>query len=421
MKIPVTCDEGGRLERIPLEELTRFQGRLKTLSEDNYNLCRSSLLEHGFSFPVFYWRDKAGGCHIIDGHQRLFVVEKEGYEIEGDIPVVDIKAKDKREAARKLLSLNNTYGHLDGQGLYEFVHDMDIDAIIELPKHDLPGIDIDSFLEEFYDVVEAGNGEGDGDNVPDVQDKVISQAGDLWLLGRHRVLCGDSTKEEDVSRLMDGIMVRLILTDPPYGINQDGITNDEPHVHQRLIAGAISNFPLNDGICISFASTRTFPVWLDLIRENGYNFQRMLWLYKSAQCTYPWRGWILTSESILVATRGKNLDWQEIKPYSHDCYSLSEVSGELSDDLGWHGSVKPLNVVVDLLKRTCGGGGMVYDPFLGSGTTLIAAEKEDKVCYGMEIAPQYVDVIVRRWQEFTGEEAVLEETDEPFSVVSKRR
>jgi len=127
----------------------------------------------------------------------------------------------------------------------------------------------------------------------------------------------------------------------------------------------------------------------------------MLWLYKAAQMAKPWRGWILKSESILVSTVGK-AQWNEVKPYAHDCYYKSEVSGQLPKDSGWHGSVKPLDVVVDLTQRVCGNGGIVYDPFLGSGTTLIACERLGRKCRAVEISPAYVAVALQRWADATG-------------------
>jgi DNA modification methylase len=153
--------------------------------------------------------------------------------------------------------------------------------------------------------------------------------------------------------------------------------------------------PIDNGVVVAFQSPRTFHAWTDSARANGFTFERMLWLYKAAQCTFPWRGWILTSESIPVCSIGKP-DWQEVHPFSHDCYYLPEVSGELAKDAGWHGSVKPLSVVSDLLARICATGAVVFDPFLGSGTTMVAAQNLGRKCYGLEIAPGYCGVILER-------------------------
>jgi DNA modification methylase len=124
-------------------------------------------------------------------------------------------------------------------------------------------------------------------------------------------------------------------------------------------------------------------------------------MYKAAQCTFPWRGWILTSESIPVCSIGKP-HWQEVHPFAHDCYYLSEVSGELDKDSGWHGSVKPMSVVSDLLSRISASGQIIYEPFSGSGTTIIACENLQRKCRAIELSPGYVAVALERWATYTG-------------------
>lgn len=220
---------------------------------------------------------------------------------------------------------------------------------------------------------------------------------------KHRLLCGDCTDGNCITILMDGELAGCVLTDPPYGQSQKGVINDEPEKLDRIINDAIMNIPVENGAGIFFQSPRTFPVLLDHARNNGWLFERMLWLYKTAQCVYPWRGWLLTSESIIVLSRG-NPGWKDKKPYSHDCYQVSEVSGELGADCGWHGSVKPISVVTDLLSRISGD---VYDPFLGSGTTLIACEQLGRRCRAVEISPGYVAVALQRWADATGKEPKL--------------
>jgi hypothetical protein len=145
------------------------------------------------------------------------VLEREGWELDGDVPVVEIEAKDEKEAAEKLLVLSSTYGKIEPQGVYEFTEQYGIDLRdFDLP--DLPDFDIDSFTAEFYEDLSGGN--GDPEAVPEVQEEAISQTGDLWLMGDHRLLCGDSTKAEDVERVMDG-GYGAIVSDPPYGISVD--------------------------------------------------------------------------------------------------------------------------------------------------------------------------------------------------------
>jgi len=218
---------------------------------------------------------------------------------------------------------------------------------------------------------------------------------------RHRLLCGDSTNAEDVARVMGGGKAAAVLCDPPYGQNQKGVEHDSPEEHSALMSGAIAALPIENGVIAAFQSPRTFHAWTDPARARGFVFERMLWLYKAAQCTFPWRGWILTSESIPVCSIGKP-QWQDVHPFSHDCYYLSEVSGELDQDSGWHGSIKPLSVVSDLMRRICPSGAVVFDGFLGSGTTLVACENLGRRCRAMEISPNCCAIILQRMRDAFG-------------------
>ena len=140
-EISVTCKGSST---VPLDKLQDFQGNLKTLGDAEFEKLKRQILKYGFSFPVFVWGD-----HILDGHQRVFVVRSmvdEGYTIT-DIPVVEIEAKDKKEAGEKLLALNSHYAKMTDEGLNEFLHDMSIDVGAIAGDLELPDIDMDSFLE----------------------------------------------------------------------------------------------------------------------------------------------------------------------------------------------------------------------------------------------------------------------------------
>ena len=240
-----------------------------------------------------------------------------------------------------------------------------------------------------------GDAEPQIDRAAELLEKWQVRLGDLWRIGEHRLACGDCTDKAVVERVMGGEKAGACVTDPPYGQNQAGVTNDAPEQLQGIITGAITNLPVVDAVVLAFSSPRTFPVWLDTARAVGHKFERMLWLYKAAQETFPWRGWLLKSESILVTSVG-NGQWQDVHPYSHDCYYKSEVSGQLAPNSGWHGSVKPLDVVQDLIARVSLVGGLVIDPFLGSGTTLVACQNLHRRGRGIEISPEYCSVVLER-------------------------
>ena len=229
------------------------------------------------------------------------------------------------------------------------------------------------------------------------------ELGTLWQLGQHVLMCGDCTDAEDMKALMDGHCADCVLTDPPYGQNQEGVSGDEPENLNKVIS-VLEDLPIVNAVVTAFQSPRTLMAWMNKAAEAGLQFERMLWLYKKAQMSFPWRGWLLKSEAILLFSKGEP-HWNDVKPYHHDVYELPYVSKELPAGIGWHGSVKPLSVVTDLLNRTSRQGDIVLDPFGGSGTTLIAAEQIQRTCCMMEIEPKNCEVIIKRWEITTGQKA----------------
>lgn len=219
--------------------------------------------------------------------------------------------------------------------------------------------------------------------------------GDLWQIGKHRLLCGDSTKREDVERVMGGENAGAVVTDPPYGINQEGIDNDNPEGLSELFKGCLSVMPIENAVIIAFQSPRLFPVWLDAARAAGHKFERMLWMYKPNDVCYPWRGWLQKSEAILVSSIGKT-DFIRVDPYAHDCYISNWDSETKKEIKGWHASIKPLPLIQDLTSRVEGD---VYEPFCGSGTTMVACQNLNRKCRAIEISPAYCAVTLQRMQD----------------------
>lgn len=207
IKISCKCSDS-----LPIDELKAFQGKLKTIDEESFNKLKASILIYGFSFPIFIWNK-----NILDGHQRFYAVQRlidEGYELKNNtLPVVWIEAKNAREAAEKLLLINSKYAKIDQQGFEIFIEDYDIkleDINIVL---DIPEIDLGLTKAEDY------KGLTDPDEIPEVEEEPVTKPGDIWILGEHRLCCGDSTKIEDVERLMDGQKADMVFCDPPYGVS----------------------------------------------------------------------------------------------------------------------------------------------------------------------------------------------------------
>lgn len=387
-----------QIETLPLTTITHY-ARNPRHNQGAISVVKASLQEYGWQQPIVVDKDHV----IIVGHTRYLAAMELGWT---EAPV--------HVAAHLTPAQAKAYRLMDNKSHERAEWDTDL---LALEMEDLRGLDFDLSLTGFdmaeLDALAAPEGhpkEGDTepqiDRTEELREQWGVEPGQLWILGEHRLLCGDSTKAEDVARVMGGDKADAVLTDPPYGQNQEGVPNDEPEKHADLMAGAIKQLPITDGVVIAFQSPRTFHAWTDATRKLGFTFERMLWMYKAAQCTFPWRGWILKSESIPVCSIG-NPHWQDVHPFAHDCYYLSEVSGELDNNSGWHGSVKPMSVVSDLLSRISAPSQIIYEPFSGSGTTLIACENLNRKCRAIEISSAYVAVALQRYLDHTGKTPVL--------------
>lgn len=226
------------------------------------------------------------------------------------------------------------------------------------------------------------------------------EQGEIWRLGDHRLMCGDSAKKADIDALLDGRIAHAMLTDPPYGIEHEGIPHDDPREAAILYFQVFALWPMKDAVSAAFQSPRLLTIWLDALQTAGHRFERLLWHYRSWGKTFPWRGWRMSSDAIVLSSVGSPA-WPESTKSSLDTYIKDEPEPE------WiarqHPTIKPLWICEDILAKLPIG--MVVDPFLGTGTTLIAAEKLGRLCYAMEIAPKYCEVAIQRWESFTGREA----------------
>ena len=226
------------------------------------------------------------------------------------------------------------------------------------------------------------------------------QPGDVWQIGEHRLMCGDCTDKATVDRLMGGEKAQAVVTDSPYGINREGIENDDPEGLRTLFDGCLAAMPVENAVIINFQSPRLFPVWLDALRSAGHKFERMLWMYDENDQTKPWHYWLMCSQAICISSIGKPM-WSDCKAH-HDTYTIGLNrewrAGGVENDFS-HASVKPAGVVQDIMAHTVG---ITYDPFAGSGTTGIACENLKRKARMIEISPAYCSVILQRMKDATG-------------------
>ena len=247
------------------------------------------------------------------------------------------------------------------------------------------------------------------DEVPDPPSEPITKTGDLWILGEHRLLCGDSTKAEDVERLMAGAKAGMMVTDPPYGVDYDGgqanakkreklSGDDTTEVFNAGMSAALSAVP-SGAWYIWHAGRYAEPVYA-AVRKCGFDVRALIvWNKLKAHYGAPSAHYCQKHEPCLYAVRDS----------AGFCGPSNEVTVwdiEQPHRNEHHPTQKPIICMARAIRNH--EAESVYDPFLGSGTTLIAAEQLGRKCYGMEISPAYCDVIVKRWENLTGKKAVRE-------------
>jgi hypothetical protein len=330
---------------------------------------------------------------VYDGHQRLAVL-KAAFGSNYNVMALQ-SSRPLTEQERQELTIAAHTGTV-GQFNWDELANWDVGALQEwgMDAETLKGWKSDAGA--LSTMLEAAKPQADAepqiDRAAELLEKWQVKTGDLWRIGEHRLLCGDSTKREDVERVMQGEKAGAVITDPPYGINREGIENDDPEGLRSLFDGCLVNMPIENAVIIAFQSPRMFPVWLDAIRLAGHKFERMLWMYKPNDVCYPWQGWLQTSEAILASSIGKP-EFVKAEPYAHDTY-ISNWDKETKQEIdGWHASIKPYPLIYDLVSRTSG---TVYEPFLGSGTTLVACQNLSRKCRGIEISPAYCAVTLER-------------------------
>jgi DNA modification methylase len=275
----------------------------------------------------------------------------------------------------------------------------------------------DADLKDLIDKPQGTDGLTDPDEVPEVaQNEFGVKRGDIWQLGNHRLMCGDSTLKDDVDNLMNGNYANIMITDPPYGVKLDQSWRDKALGNKALGKGnkkTIANddkadwletYKLFSGnIAYVWHASKYPDIVMNNLREAGFDIcQQIIW-NKSVMimggCDYHYK-----HEPCWYAVRkNKNHDWIGDRKQTSviDDAPPNHIMGGSKEEKTEHPSQKPLSCML-LLKNHSGN---VYDPFLGSGTTLIACEKTGRKCYGMELDEHYCSVIIKRWQDFTGKKA----------------
>jgi len=356
-----------------------------------YKKIKDSIEEFGFADPLVVNADMT----IIGGHQRLNVAIDLGYT---EVPCAVVDVDKTREKALNI-ALNKITGEWDEQLLADLLTDLkDADYDLDYTGFDAP--EVDALFSNIYDKKVK---EDDFDVDKELKQPCFSQSGDLWLLGRHRVICGDSTGEEVYTRLMDGEKANLVLTDPPYNVDVEEtagkIMNDnmeDSEFHKFLLSAyrcMHSNLADDGSIYVWHADTEGIN-FRTAFKEAGFYLSGCCIWVKNAlvlgRSPYQWRhepclfGWKQKGKHQWYGDRKQTTVWEYDKPRA-------------SKD---HPTMKPVNLMSYPIKNSTMTNGIVLDPFLGSGSTLIACCETDRVCRGIELDPKFVDCIVKRYIEW---------------------
>lgn len=367
----------------PIKQIKTAKYNPRRISDQQLASLKASIERFGFVDPVIV-NDRTGT--LVGGHQRIKAAKDLGLK---DVPVVSVNLDDAEEKALNV-ALNKISGEWDLDLLRGVLEDVQAGGL---------DLSLTGFTEEEWSAMSgapAGTaGLTDPDEVPELPEEAetITQPGDLWLLGEHRLLCGDSTKAEDVARVMGGVRADAVITDPPYGTGicaPNGIGNSSV---------GMALFGDEDA---SLART-AFTTWSALAPVQiwwGANY------YSDAlPGSSSWAVWdkdhhgmtFADAELAYISLGGP------VRVFRH-AWSGAHRASERATKRE-HPTQKPVALYVWLFETWGGNIRLIADPFLGSGTTLIAAEQLGRKCYGLEISPQYCDVIVRRWEQFTGKKA----------------
>ncbi len=422
----------------PIDKFVPYPRHLRKHDRAVDSMC-ASLREFGFKIPVLARSDG----EVVDGQLRLKAARQQGSWPGGDttqIPVVpcDEWTPAQVKAFRLLVNRSATWADWD-----EELVALELQELVEVGFDlSLTGFDIGE-IDDFLPMAEEARAEV----APPPPKNPVSRLGDLWLCGKHRVLCGDATRPEDVERLLDGRQPILMLADPPYGIELDsewrdraGLTGcgpaepsylkhrSEGHTETTISGDTRADwseaFALVPSLQVAYvwhASRFTREVLDGLLRIGFLHHQQIIW-DKGRTVLTRTLYWFQHEPCWFV--RKKNAPWYGKAGENSTIWASPSpkfIMGGSEEEKFDHPTQKPLDLmqrpILNHLKR----GELVYDPFLGSGTTLAAAEVTGRVCVGIEIDPQYSDVSVTRWQTLTGKKATLLGDGRSFAEVARRR
>jgi DNA modification methylase len=406
------------IERWALNQLVPYARNPRTHSEAQIAQIAASMVEFGFTNPILVDKEAV----IVAGHGRLAAARKLGLDV---VPVIVLDHLTPTQR-RALVIADNRIA--ESAGWDDAMLQVELMALKEESFDlSLTGFDPDELADLLAGEEGATEGQTDDDAAPEVPEVPVSRLGDVWLLGKHRVLCGDSTLAHSFEVLMAGMRADMVFCDPPYNVDYANSAKDKLRGTNRPIL----NDNLGDGfydfllsalkptiascdgaVYVAMSSSEldtlqaafreaggkwsTFVIWA----KNTFTLGRADYQRQYEPILY---GWPVGAARHWCGDRDQSDVWQIKKPHKNDL----------------HPTMKPVELVERAIRNSSRPGNVVLDPFGGSGTTLIAAEKTGRLAHLIELDPKYVDVIVRRWQDWTGKQATREADGVAFDALTQ--
>jgi DNA modification methylase len=405
-----------QVESWPIERLLPYAANARTHPDEQVAQIAGSIAEFGFNVPCLV--DERGV--LVAGHGRVLGARRLGLQ---QVPVIRLGHLTDAQARAFRLADNRI-------ALNAGWDDALLSAELERLKEDGVNLELLGFaeneLDQLLDALDAGGPSEEENDVPEPPTQAVTRPGELWLLGPHRLLCGDATVATDVERLLDGARPHLMVTDPPYGVDYDPNWRVESGVSSTARPGKVNNDDRADWR----EAWSLFPGEVAYVWHSGVRSRTVAESLEA--CDFKIRAQIIWAKPRLVLGRG-DYHWQHepcfyaVRNDAHwqgarDQTTLWTIgAGAEEDEATVHGTQKPVECMRRPMINNSTRGDLIYEPFAGSGSTLIAAESIGRVCHAMEIDPRYCDVIIERFQRHSGITATLAGSDRTFEALRAER
>ena len=414
-----------KIQYIDIDSLTPYENNAKIHTPQKIDEIKKSIKEFGMNDPIGVWGEEN---LIVEGHGRLIACKELGLK---EVPVIRLDGLTD-EQRRAYTLAHNQLTMSTGFDLEKLKLELD-EITLDMSEFGFDDIELDNPLDEENGIVE--------DEVTDAPEQPKSEYGDIYQLGNHRLMCGDSTSQDDVDHLMSGVIADLVVTDPPYNVNfsnEKGMTIENDNMPNEKFYEFLSKAFSNMNLYLKEGGA--FYVWYATIEHINFETalnsaglhvrQQLIWVKNSfilgrndyhwqhEPCLYGWKGgsghYFVDDRTQSTIIEDKPIDYDNLskeeavkmlkKVYSAQLPStIIRENKPLKNDL--HPTMKPINLMAKLIRNSSEESEIVLDLFGGSGSTLIACEQLNRKCYMMEYDPRYADVIIDRWENFTGKKA----------------